>query len=62
MLIWATELGRSYILHDVYMLSQYQASPREGHMREILHIFDFLDGKPILTMYMNPDIPHLDYF
>ena len=61
MIIWATELGRTDIVHEVSLLSQYQASPREGHMGNILHIFAFLDGKPILNMYMNPDITHLEY-
>ena len=43
------------------LLSKYQASAREGHIQEILHIFAFLDIKPILTLYINPKIPHLDY-
>ena len=30
MLRWATELERTYILHEVSILSQYQAAPREG--------------------------------
>ena len=53
-IIWATELVRRDILHDVSLLSHYQDSPREGHMGDILHIFDFLDEKPRLTLYMNP--------
>ena len=51
---WATELESIYIIHDVSLLSQYHASPREGHMGYILHIFAFLDIKPRLTLYMNP--------
>ena len=58
---WATELGRKYILHEVSILSQYQAAPREGHMEEILHIFAFLDGKPRLTLYMDPAFPRMNY-
>ena len=57
----ATELGRTDILHEVSTLSQYQAVPREGHTEEILHIFALLDGKPRLTLYMDPDLPRLDY-
>ena len=30
-------------------------------MGEILHIFAFLDGKPRLTLYMDPDLPRLNY-
>ena len=29
---WATEIGRVDISHEVSILSQYQTSPREGHM------------------------------
>ena len=58
---WATEIGRTDILHEVSILSQYQAAPREGHMGEILHIFAFLDGKPRLILYMDPDLPRLNY-
>ena len=61
MLRWETELGRTDILHEVSLLSQYQASAREGNIREILHIFALLDVKPILALYINPEIPHLDY-
>ena len=62
MLRWATELGITDILHEVSILSQYQAAPREGHMEDILHIFAFLDGKPILTLYMDPTFPRLNYY
>jgi hypothetical protein len=42
---WATEIGRVDILHEVSLLSQYQAAPRQGHMEQALHIFAFLDKK-----------------
>ena len=61
MLRWATEIGRTDILHEVSILSQYQAAPRTRNMGEILHIFAFLDGKPRLTFYMDPDLPGLNY-
>ena len=57
---WAIELGRVDILHEVSILSQYQASPREGHMEEVLHIFAYLKKKPKLTLYFNPDDPVID--
>ena len=59
--MWETELGRTDILHEVSILSKYQAAPREGHMGDILHIFAFLDGKPRLTLYMDPALPRLNY-
>ena len=58
---WETELGRTNILHDASILSQYQDAPREGYMVGILHIFAFLDGKPILTLYMVLDLQRLNY-
>ena len=58
---WATEIGRVDILLEVSLLSQYQASPREGHMEQILHIFAFLKKHPKLTLYMSPELPRIDY-
>ena len=45
---------------EVSMLSTYQASPREGHLEEIYHIFAYLKNKPKLTLYFNPSLPNLD--
>ena len=58
---WATELGQVDILLEISLLSQYQASPREGHLEQILHIFGYLKKKPKLTLYMDPDMPNIDY-
>ena len=51
---WATELGRADILHEVSILSQYQAMQREGHLKELLHIFGYLKRRPKLSIYMDP--------
>jgi len=61
MMRWAVELGRVDILHELSILSQYQASPREGHLQELLRVVGYLAKKPKLTLYMNPDEPDLDY-
>ena len=61
MLRWATELGWVDVLHEVSLLSQYQASPREGHMMELLHIFAYLNKRPKLTLYMDPSPPNINY-
>ena len=61
MLRWATELGQVDILHEVSLLSQYQESPRQGHIEQVLHIFAFLDEHPKLTLYMDPSLQNLDY-
>ena len=42
-------------------MSQYQASPRQGHMEQLLHIFAFLKTRPKLSLHMDPDLPNADY-
>jgi hypothetical protein len=39
---WATELGRLDILMPVSLMSSYMAAPREGHLKQLLHIFGYL--------------------
>jgi len=56
-----SELGRVDILHEISVLSQYQASPREGHMQQLLHIFAYLKKKPKISLYMDPGLPNIDY-
>jgi hypothetical protein len=59
---WATEIGRVDILLEVPLLLQYQASPREGHFEQLLHVFAFLKKQhPKLTQYMSPKLPRIDY-
>lgn len=58
---WATEIGRVDILLEVSLLLQYQASPREGHLEQLLHIFAFLKRHPKLTLYLSPELPRVDY-
>jgi hypothetical protein len=57
---WATEISRVDILHELSILSQYQAAPRTGHMHQLLHIFAYIKKKPKLTMYFDPRLPNLD--
>jgi hypothetical protein len=42
------------------MLASYQASPREGHLEQTLHIFAYLKKNPKLTLYFDPDRPIMD--
>lgn len=58
---WATEIGRVDILLGVSLLSQYQASPREGHLEELPHIFDFPKKNPKLTLYLPPELLRMDF-
>ena len=56
---WATEIGRVDILTEVAILSAYQASPREGHLRQLLHIFAYLKRNPKLSLYFDPQLPNI---
>jgi hypothetical protein len=57
---WATEIGRVDILLEIALLSQYSASPREGHLEQLLHIFAFLRKHPKFTLYLSPELPLMD--
>lgn len=59
MLRWAIELGRVDIYVEVSLLSAHQASPRQGHLEELIHIFGFLKKNPEPTLYFNPEMPFL---
>ena len=56
-LCWATELGRVVILHEISILSQYQASPRTNHMKQLLRVFSHLENKHKLSLHMDPNLP-----
>ena len=58
---WATEIGRVDILLEVSLLSQYSASPREGHLEQLLCIFAYLRMHPKLTLYLSPQLPLMDF-
>ena len=57
---WAIEIGRVDIHTEVSMLSSYQASPREGHLNQLYHIFSFLKKNPKLTLYFDQQEPNID--
>lgn len=57
---WAVELGRVDIYLEVSLLSQYLASPREGHMEAAYHIFAFLKGNPKQKIVFDFSEPYLD--
>ena len=53
---WAIKIGRVDILHEVLVLSSYQAAPRDGHLQKMLHIFAFQKKNPKLTLYFDPNL------
>ena len=61
MLRWAAELGRVDINHEISLPSQYQASPQEGHVEQIMHTFHHISKKPKRSLHMDPGAPHIDF-
>ena len=57
---WAVELGRVDIYVEVALLSQYLASPREGHLQAVYHIFSYLRRRPVAKMVFDPIDVSLD--
>ena len=60
MLRWGIEIGRVDITMEVSLLSGYQASPRIGHLEQLLHVVALLKKKPKLTLYFDPEEPIID--
>jgi hypothetical protein len=56
---WAIEIGRVDIHTEVCILSAYQASPRQGHLEQVIHIYGYLKKYEKLTLYFDPQIPVL---
>ena len=51
---WMLEMGRIDIAREVSMLSSFLAMPREGHLRQVLHIFSYLKYHHNSRIIMNP--------
>ena len=58
---WMVELGRVDICLEVSMMSSYMAMPREGHLRQLLHMFSYLDRFYNTELVLDPSDPVLDY-
>ena len=54
------ELGRLDIFHEVSILSQFQALPREGHLEAAYHMFDYLKSKDKVKMVFDYRPPEID--
>ena len=59
-LLWEVNIGIVDILTEISMLSIYQASPIEGGLKQIYHIFTFLKNNPKLTLYFDPQEHNID--
>ena len=57
---WAVELGRVDIYYETAILSQYLASPREGHLEAAYHVFAYLKSHTKFSIVFDPKSPDLD--
>ena len=57
---WAVELGRIDIQIEVALMSQYQASPRQGHLEALYLIFHYLSKNLKKRLVMDPNQPLVD--
>ena len=57
---WAVEIGRVDIYLETALLSQYLASPRQGHLEATYHIFAYLKKHPKSAIVFDPIAPELD--
>ena len=49
------------MVHEVSILSQYQAIPQQGHMEQLLRAFAYWKFKDQVSIYMDPQMPNVDY-
>ncbi len=57
---WAVELGRVDMYLEVSLLSQYLASPRQGHLEVAYHMFAYLKKHPEVKLVFDPSYPIVD--
>ena len=61
MLRWMVEIGQVDIITEVSKMASHQmASPREGHLDALMHIFGFLQINHNSRMAYNPSYPTID--
>jgi len=57
---WICELGRIDVLYATSIMSSYLASPREGHLDQVLHIFAYLKKYDRSSLVFNDMEPEYD--
>ena len=64
MLQWMVEIGQVDIITEISKMASQMASPREGHLDALMHIFGFLRINHNLRMAYNPLYPtiHMNVF
>ena len=59
-MIWIVELGRVDIWLEISMMSSHIAIPREGHLRELFHVFSYLKKYHNTKLVLNLSEPIID--
>ena len=54
------ELGRVDMCLEVSMLASHVAMPREGHLKEVLHVFAHLKSHQDSEMVFDPSVPDIE--
>ncbi len=57
---WGCELGRLDILHEVALMSAFNAAPRQGHLDAVYHIFSYLKSSGPRCLFFDPTEPVFD--
>ena len=57
---WSVEIGRLDVYLETALLSQYLASPREGHLEALYHIFAYLKANKKCAVVFDPAPVELD--
>jgi hypothetical protein len=57
---WSVEIGRLDVYLETALLSQYLASPREGHLEAVYHIFAYLKANKKCAVVFDPAPVALD--
>ena len=58
---WIVELGRIDICLETSMMSSHLALPREGHLKQVFHIFAYLRKYHNTEMVFDPSDPIIDH-
>ena len=57
---WVVELGRVDICLEISIMSSHIAMPREGHLKQLFHIFAYLDKYHNAELVLDPSDPVID--
>ena len=53
-------IGRIDILLEVLMISMHLALPRQGHLEQVIHIFEYLKIHKRLSLLFDSDHPRIN--